>query len=138
MSACISCYHTFDFIWISKKSPPTKSGNKPYMFLAAAQPLQPLWEFLRPQHIGVGQFAAYPVVAEAFVHDPCVPHYTGFRKAARCIVACNPALLGRAGGALWFHPAWGVRTAVGKMGRGGAREGRLDMPRLQGLSSPAY
>jgi hypothetical protein len=38
------------------------------MFLAAAQPLQPLWEFLGPQHIGVGQFAAYPVVVEAFVH----------------------------------------------------------------------
>jgi hypothetical protein len=34
----------------------------PYMFIAAVQPLQPLWEFLPPQHMGVGQFAAYPVV----------------------------------------------------------------------------
>jgi hypothetical protein len=68
MSARISRHGTFDFIWISKKSSPSKSCNKPYMFLAAAQPLQPPWKFLRPQHIGVGQFAAYPVVAEAFVH----------------------------------------------------------------------
>jgi hypothetical protein len=67
MSARISRHGTFDFIWISKKSSPSKSGNKPYMFLAAAQPLQPPWEFLRPQHMGVGQFAAYPVPAEEYV-----------------------------------------------------------------------
>jgi hypothetical protein len=50
-----------------KESPPPKTCNKPYMFLAAAQPLQPLWEFLRPQHVVVGQFVAYPVEAEGYV-----------------------------------------------------------------------
>ncbi len=38
------------------------------MFLPALQTLQPLWEFWRPQHIGVGQFVDYPVAAEGYVH----------------------------------------------------------------------
>jgi len=31
MSARISHHGTFDFIWISKKSPPSKNGSKPYL-----------------------------------------------------------------------------------------------------------
>jgi hypothetical protein len=44
--------------WVSNKKPkvlaPSKICNMPYMFLAAVQPLQPLWEFLPPQHMGIG------------------------------------------------------------------------------------
>jgi hypothetical protein len=75
-----------DFIWISKRIDTTKTCNIPYMFPAAAQPLQPLWEFLRPQHIGVGQFAAYPIVAEAFVHHTSVAYHPHIVKTGRCIL----------------------------------------------------
>jgi hypothetical protein len=30
-----------------------------------------------------------------------------------------PYFMSKSRGALWFHPAWGVRTAVGKVGWGG-------------------
>jgi len=47
---------------------PPKPCDMPYMFLPALQTLQPLWEFWRPQHIGVSQFAAYPVAGKDFVY----------------------------------------------------------------------
>jgi hypothetical protein len=54
------------------------------MFLAAPQPLQPLWKFLRPQHIGVNQFAAYPVAGKDFVHKPSMAHPPKIFNTAKC------------------------------------------------------
>jgi hypothetical protein len=42
--------------------------------------------------MGVGQFAGYPITAEVYVHNPCVPYSTGFRKAVRCILHIFPEI----------------------------------------------
>ena len=78
--------HNTDTLRICRNSLHVKNIEYALHLPNAPRASKPNRKFVRPQHVGVGLIAGYPLAAEAFVHDTSESHSLEFRKAASVIL----------------------------------------------------